>query len=155
MEQVLRRAGQAPKEEGGDPTDASWIDELVESVGGHPRSLVLLAPMVAGLGARVTKERLVPLMAELERRHPGDRENSLLASVRLSLARLEPKQREQARALAVFHGAAHAWVLAQVLEVERDEALVLCRTLVDLGLRRGRGPGSSCSCTRPCGGRRA
>lgn len=110
------------------------IDELVESVAGHPRSLVLLAPMVAGLGARVTREKLVPLMAELERRNPGDRENSLLASVRLSLARLEPKQREQVRALAVFHGAVHAVVLAQVLEVEPDEALVLGRALVDLGL---------------------
>jgi tetratricopeptide (TPR) repeat protein len=140
VDQVLRRGAQAPKEERGDPADGSWIDELVESVAGHPRSLVLLAPMVAGLGARVTREKLVPLMAELERRNPGDRENSLLASVRLSLARLEPTRREQVRALAVFHGAAHTRVLAQVLEVEPSEALALCRELVDLGLAEVKGP---------------
>jgi tetratricopeptide (TPR) repeat protein len=140
VEQVLRRQAQVPKEERGEPADAQWIDELVEAVAGHPRSLVLLAPMVAGLGARVTRENLAPLMAELERRKPGDRENSLLASVRLSLARLEPKRREQVRALAVFHGGAHVAVLAQVLEVEPDEALELCRKLVDLGLARAEGP---------------
>ena len=140
VEQVLRREARAPREEPREPADASWIDELVETVGGHPRSLVLLAPMVADLGAGVTREKLAPLMAELERRHPGDRENSLLASVRLSLTRLPPTQHEQVRALAVFHGAAHFGVLARVLEIERDEALALCRTLVDLGLAEAEGP---------------
>ena len=80
------------------------------------------------------------LLAELEARHPGARELSLLASVRLSLDRLPAKERRQARALAVFHGAAHFGVLAQVLEVEPDEALELCRQLVALGLAGAEGP---------------
>lgn len=95
--------------------------------------------MVADLGAGVTREKLLPLMVELERRHPGDRENSLLASVRLSLTRLLPKQREQVRALAVFHGAANVGVLARVLEVASNEALSLCQALIDLGLAEGEG----------------
>jgi tetratricopeptide (TPR) repeat protein len=140
VEQVLRRGRQAPREEAGDSADSSWIDELVEAVGGHPRSLVRLAPEVAQRGAKVTRELLAPLMVELERRNPGDRENSLLASVGLSLARLGEKQRVQVRALSVFHGAAHAWVLAQVLEVEPDKALEFCRELVGLGLAEAEGP---------------
>ncbi|MEM7200735.1 MAG: tetratricopeptide repeat protein [Planctomycetota bacterium] len=140
VEQVLRRGEQAPMEEAGDPADGSWIDELVATVGGHARSLVLLAPKVAALGAKVTREQLAPLMAELERENPGQRQNSLLASVRLSLARLGEKQHEQVRALAVFHGAAHVSVLAHVLAVEPDDALTLCRDLVGLGLAEAEGP---------------
>jgi len=139
VEQVLRRETRAPKEEPNEPADTPWIDELVEAVGGHSRSLVLLAPMIADLGAGMTREKLSPLMAELERRHPGNRENSLLASVRLSLTRLPPKQREQVRALAIFHGAVDAWRLARVLEVEMDEALALCRMLVNVGLAEAEG----------------
>ena len=40
-------------------------------------------------------------MAELERRNPGSRQNSLYASVELSLRRLPAKVREVIKALAV------------------------------------------------------
>ena len=87
------------------------MDQLIETVGGHARSLVLLAPLVAERGLEVTAEAVARMMADLEARHPGMRELSLLASVRLSLARLPEPARRQVRALAVFHGAAHVWVL--------------------------------------------
>lgn len=132
---VLRAAGrQAPA------TDADdWIGRLVETVGGHPRSLVLLAPRVAEQGLRGVVEELGPLLAALEREHPGDRENSLLASVQLSLAKLPEPMRTQARALCVFRGAAHVSALAYVAEVEPQEALDLCRALVELGLAEAEG----------------
>lgn len=74
------------------------------------------------------------MLAELERLRPGDRENSLLASVRLSLDKLPAGLREQARALCVFRGAAHAWVHAQVAGVEVQEAMKVGYALVALGL---------------------
>jgi tetratricopeptide (TPR) repeat protein len=133
---VLARADRAPA---GDADEAA-IDALVEQVGGHARSLVLLAPLVAEQGLKITKEAVAKKMADLEKLHPGDRENSLLASVRLSLDRLPQPARTQVRALAVFHSAAHVKALARVLEVEPGEALALCRRLVDLGLADATGP---------------
>ncbi len=133
---VLARAGRAPA---GD-AEEEWIDDLIERVAGHARSLVLLAPLVVEQGLKVTAESVKRLLMVLEERHPGARELSLLASVRLSLDRLPDAARKQVRALAVFHGGAHFGALAHVLEVEPDEALELCRQLVNLGLAEADGP---------------
>ncbi|HEV7504769.1 MAG TPA: CHAT domain-containing protein [Thermoanaerobaculia bacterium] len=127
---VLAQAGQDPA---GD-ADEKWVDELIEAVDGHARSLVLLAPLVPEQGLQVTAESVARSMAELEKRHPGARELSLLASVRLSLDRLPQTARRQVRALAVFHGGVHFGALVHVLEVKPEEALDLCRQLVALGL---------------------
>lgn len=116
------------------------IESLVEQVGGHARALVLLAPLVARRGASLTSTDLAREMERLEQQHPGDRENSLLASVRLSLKRLPANARKQVRALAVFRGVAHVEVLSHVLQVEVEEALELCRKLVDPGLATAEGP---------------
>jgi hypothetical protein len=133
---VLARAGRAPAGDAGE----EQIDELIETVGGHARSLVLLAPLVAERGLRLTAESVARAMRELEVRHPGERELSLLASVHVSLDRLPALARRQARALAVFNGAAHYEALAYVLEVAPEEALALGRQLVDLGLADAAGP---------------
>jgi tetratricopeptide (TPR) repeat protein len=133
---VLARVGRAPA----GAASEQWVDQLIETVGGHARSLVLLSPLVAERGLQVTAESVARMMADLEARHPGLRELSLLASVRMSLARLPEPARRQVRAFAVFHGAAHAWVLAQVLEVEPEAALALGRQLVELGLAGAQGP---------------
>jgi len=127
---VLARTGQVPAAEAGE----EGIDALVEKVEGHARSLVLLAPLVAEHGSRITAKAVAKKMAELEVRYPGQRERSLLASVRLSLDRLPPLARRRARALAVFHGSAHYKALAHVLEADPSEVLSLYRSLVDLGL---------------------
>jgi tetratricopeptide (TPR) repeat protein len=133
---VLARAGQAPA---GD-ADEKRADELIEAVSGHARSLVLLAPLVAERGLEVTAKSVAGMMAKLEALHPGRRELSLLASVRLSLDRLPEPARKQVRALAVFHGSARVEALARVLEVENEEALTLGRQLVALGLAGADGP---------------
>ena len=107
---VMKQEGLTPKAEdpGGDPQE---IVDLVEAVNRHARALVLLAREVSRKGVRATTENLHQLMAELDRKHPGDRENSLYASVELSLRRLPKEVREQIKPLAVFHGGANLGVL--------------------------------------------
>ena len=73
------------------------ITDLVEAVNRHARALVLLAREVARRGVRATTENLRRLMADLDRKHPGDRENSLYASVELSLRRLPPERASKSR----------------------------------------------------------
>jgi isopentenyl phosphate kinase len=51
-------------------------------------------------------------MAKLEAENPGDRENSLYASVELSLRRLPDEVRERVQRLAVVHGGGHLASLA-------------------------------------------
>jgi hypothetical protein len=73
-------------------------------------------------------------MAELDRKHPGDRENSLYASVELSLRRLPPAMQQQIKVLGVFHGGANLMVLHYVLGVDQETALEIGRALVEVGL---------------------
>ena len=82
------------------------IEELVDVVNRHPRALVLLAREVAS-GVRATTQNIAELMAKLEAENTGDRENSLYASVELSLRRLPAEVRERVNRLAVFHGGGH------------------------------------------------
>lgn len=131
--EVMKSGGLEPETDdaGGDPRE---VVELVEAVGRHARALVLLAGEVARLGVRATTENLRRLMEGLHERFPGDRENSLYASVELSLRRLPPESREQVKALAAFHGGAHLVVLKQVLGPEMDEVVELARQLIGVGL---------------------
>jgi hypothetical protein len=101
--EVMKREGQEPKAEdtGGEPQE---VVELVEAVGRHARALTLLAGEVARQGVRATTENLRRLMERLHERFPGDRENSLYASVELSLQRLPAESREKVKVLAAFHG---------------------------------------------------
>jgi tetratricopeptide (TPR) repeat protein len=131
--QVLAQEGLHPHPNDSGETPQEIID-LVEAVNCHPRALVLLAREVSRQGVRVTTEDLHQLMAKLDREHPGDRENSLYASVELSLRRLTPEMREQVKALAVFHGGAQLNVLAHVLEVDATVARTLAIALIDVGL---------------------
>ena len=131
--EVMKGEGHEPKEDdpGREPRE---VAELVESVGRHARALVLLAGEVARRGVRATTENLRGLMEGLHERFPGARENSLYASVELSLRRLPPQSRERVKALAAFHGGAHLAVLGQVLGVEVMEAVELARQLIAVGL---------------------
>jgi hypothetical protein len=94
------------------------IEQLVDAVNCHARSLVLLAREVAASGVRNATEHLHELMAALEKKYPNDRERSLLASVELSLRRLPAATRQQIRPLGVFQGGGQLWVIAQVLGLD-------------------------------------
>ncbi len=131
--EVMKQEGLTPKAEdpGGDPQE---ITDLVEAVNRHARALVLLAREVARRGVRSTTENLHQLMAELDRKHPGDRENSLYASIELSLRRLSQETREQIKALGVFHGGTHLAVLAQMLGADLERVRSLAEQLIEVGL---------------------
>ena len=131
--EVMKQEGLTPKADdpGGDPKE---IVELVEAVNRHARALVLLAREVSRRGVRATTESLQELMAELDKQHPKDRENSLYASVELSLRRLPPETREQIKVLSVFHGGAQIDVLGLIIGVETETIYNIARQLIEVGL---------------------
>ncbi|MEO0769400.1 MAG: CHAT domain-containing protein [Cyanobacteria bacterium J06649_4] len=113
------------------------IRKLVEVVNCHPRALVLLAREVAK-GANATIQNITALMEKLERENSGDRENSLYASVELSLQRLPKKMREKVKQLSVLHGGAHINLLMKMLDVNEGFAESMSRELIKVGLAKGR-----------------
>ena len=120
-----------------DATTPEEVRELVEAVKGHPRALVLLAREVAQgreRGVRATTRNVAELMAALEARNPGDRENSLYASVALSLRRLPEEMREAVSSLAVVHGGASLFVLMKVMGLEQDAASAVVSNLIEVGM---------------------
>ena len=143
VSEVMKQEGLEPKADdpGGTPKE---IEELVVAVNCHARALELLARELAKQGVRATTENLHRLMAELDSKHPGDRQNSLYASIQLSLCRLPLQMREQAKVLAVFHGGAHLMVLYNVLETAKDDTKSvrhLAARLIEVGLAEDMGYG--------------
>jgi tetratricopeptide (TPR) repeat protein len=114
-------------------TTPDEVTELVETVHCHPRALVLLAREVAA-GVRATTHTVAQLMATLEAQNAGDRENSLYASVELSLRRLPPEVREQVNRLAVFHGGGHLVNMANVMGLDTDSIGAVADMLVGVGM---------------------
>ncbi|HEV7857606.1 MAG TPA: tetratricopeptide repeat protein [Pyrinomonadaceae bacterium] len=140
--EVMKQEGLTPKSEdpGGDPQE---IVDLVEAVNRHARALVLLARELPQ-GVRATTQKVRELMERLDREHPGDRQNSLYASVELSLRRLSQQTREQIKPLAVFHGGAHFYVFNHMLGKAQDDmetAPGIFRELVEVGLGEDMGYG--------------
>ncbi len=123
---------------GGTPQE---IADLVEAVNCHARALVLLAREVAQRGVKATTENLRTLMADLERKHPGDRENSLYASVELSLHRLKLENRKLISVLAVCQGGVHLAILGILTGLEPDAARQLAIELIGVGLGEDMGYG--------------
>ena len=110
------------------------IEALVDSVHCHARTLALLAPALRSRGVEATRTALVELMAEMERKFPGSREQSVFASVELSLRRMSPGNREKARVLGVFHGGVHLDVLRTMMEWKEADVISLAGELIATGL---------------------
>ena len=132
---ALAEGNQRPGTSGGDDD----VVELVNSVGRHARSLVLLAGELAARGVGTTTVALKELMAALSEQHPDDRERSLYASVELSLRRLPEATRSRIGPLSVFRGGGNFVSLGLVLETDLDEARSVARELVAVGLARDLG----------------
>ncbi|MEA3350148.1 MAG: CHAT domain-containing protein, partial [Chloroflexota bacterium] len=109
------------------------VEELVNAVNRHPRALVLLAREVAQ-GVRATTQNIVKLMAKLEAENEGDRENSLYASVELSLRRLPEEVRQVVNKLAVFHGGGNLGIMAMVLGIKADSIGAFAHKLIGTGM---------------------
>jgi tetratricopeptide (TPR) repeat protein len=131
--EVMRREGLTPKHDDAGNTPQEIID-LVETVNRHARALTLMAREISRSGVRATTGDLRRLMAELHAKHPDDSENSLYASVELSLRRLPAELREQLCALSMFHGGAHLPAVGLMLDQDFDAAERLAAVLIEVGL---------------------
>ena len=131
VERVLNATGG----DAGASTEArEEIETLVESVHGHARTLALLAPALRARGVKATRESLVELMAEMEKRFPGSREQSVFASVELSLRRLSPENQQRVRVLGVFYGGVQFGVLHLMMQWEESDVASLANELIATGL---------------------
>jgi len=110
------------------------IEQLVESVHGHARTLALLAPALRDRGVEATHRSLVELMEEMERRFRGEREQSVFAGVELSLRRMSAANRERALVLGVFHGGVQLDVLRLMMGWVEAECAALGDELIGTGL---------------------
>jgi tetratricopeptide (TPR) repeat protein len=117
------------------------IEALVDAVQGHARTLALLAPELRRRGVTATQAALVELMEQMQQQvaqlpadDPRRREQSLFASVELSLRRLSAANRELAQVLGVFHGGVHLGVLLAITGWEPAEVEGLAQELVGTGL---------------------
>lgn len=110
------------------------IEQLVDAVHGHARTLALLAPSLRSRGVEATHESLVALMTEMERKFPNSREKSLFASVELSLRRMSSANRDKARVLGVFYGAVDLDMLRSMMEWEEADVTSLAAELIGTGL---------------------
>lgn len=110
------------------------IEQLVDAVHGHARTLALLAPALRSRGVEATRASLVELMADMERKFPGSREKSLYASVELSLRRMSSANRDKARVLGVFHGGVDLDMLRMMMEWEEADVTSLAAALIETGL---------------------
>lgn len=132
VERVLNAAGG----DAGASTDAAReeIEQLVEAVHCHARTLALLAPALRSSGVEATRTSLVELMAEMEEKFPGNREQSVFASVELSLRRMSEANRDRARVLGVFHGGVDLDALRTMMKWEEADVVSLAVELVETGL---------------------
>jgi len=110
------------------------IEQLVDAIHCHARTLTLLAPALRSLGVKATREKLAELMAEMDKRFPGSREKSVYASVELSLRRMSPENRDKANVLGMFHGGVNLDVLRAMMEWEESDVAALASELVTTGL---------------------
>jgi tetratricopeptide (TPR) repeat protein len=138
--EVMRQEGLTPKHDDAGNTPQEIID-LVEAVNRHARALALMAREISRSGVRATTGDLRRLMAELHVKHPDDRENSLYASVELSLRRLPAEPREQLCEMSVFHGGAQLGVVRRMLGAEWEAVNRLASALIEVGLAEMMGYG--------------
>jgi len=115
---AIRLLGNVLKEAPRGTATEEDLENLVEAVGGHARSLVLIAREAGAAGVRQATENLLPVLQAIEKKHPGDRENSLLASAELSLRRLPAEIRQLIHPLSVFHGGGGGMAIAIALKLE-------------------------------------
>jgi tetratricopeptide (TPR) repeat protein len=114
------------------------IEELVDKVHGHARTLTLLAPSLKSQGVEATCQALDQLMVEMDRQYPpgspGSREKSVFASVELSLRRMSPANRDKARVLGVFHGGFQMSIPRIMMQWEEADVVPLAGELIETGL---------------------
>ncbi|HEX5965754.1 MAG TPA: tetratricopeptide repeat protein, partial [Pyrinomonadaceae bacterium] len=133
---LIERALNAAADDGGSSGNAAReeIEQLVEAVHGHARTLAVLTPSLREYGVEATRKSLTDLMTQMEKKFSGSREKSVFASVELSLRRMSETNRNRARALAVFHGGVQVNVLRNMMQWEEADVESLAGELIRTGL---------------------
>jgi tetratricopeptide (TPR) repeat protein len=108
------------------------IEQFVNSVHGHTRTLALLAPALREHGVEATRESPVELMANFSK----SRDKSVFTSVELSLQRMSQVNRERARVLGVFHGGIQLRVLSAMTLWKDEDVGSLANELIETGLAK-------------------
>ena len=135
LHNVMSQAGWEPP-----PADEGSEEELkalAKTINYHARALVLLAREIATQGVQSTHVDIAQLMVGLEQKYPGDRENSLFASLELSLRRLSLEERALLPVLAPSQGGNNWQVWANMLgglEENKEQVISLVKHLEAVGL---------------------
>ncbi len=133
---LVERALNAAGDTAGSSSDVAReeIEQLVEAVHSHARTLALLAPSLREYGVEATRKSLAELMAEMEKKFSGIREKSVFASVEVSLRRMSEANRNRARVLSVFQGGVQLGVLRNMMQWEEADVFSLAGELIETGL---------------------
>jgi len=110
------------------------IEALIETVRCHARTLALLAHSIQANGVKATQDSLASLMFEMEQRYPGSREQSVFASVELSLRRLSPENQAKVKVVGVFHGGVQLKILRGMMGWNDFEIMSFGKELIRVGL---------------------
>jgi len=132
VERVLNAAGEDAA--GAGDSAREEIEQLVDQVHCHARTLALLAPSLRSIGIESTRESIIELMTEMEKKFPGSREKSVFASIELSLRRMSKANRAKARPLAMFHGGVNLAMFGLMMQWEDKDVASLAVELVETGL---------------------
>ncbi len=143
IERSLAACEHAAEETGSLDAHRDSIEDLVDAVQGHARTLALLGPELRLRGVTATKTALVELMnrmhqqvANLRYDDPYRREHSLFASVELSLRRLSTQNRKKLQVLGVFHGGFQQSVLKSMTGWEQIDVDSFSSELIAVGVAR-------------------
>lgn len=116
----------------------SALRDMVRAVSCHPRSFVLLPPLLRERGVRAVTTDLCRLLDEMDATG-GGRERSLYASLRLSLDRLPARLRDVVREIGLLRVGAVEPVLQMVLGLGEEDGQALVRKIEARALLRREG----------------
>ncbi|MCJ8268974.1 MAG: hypothetical protein MJK04_06165, partial [Psychrosphaera sp.] len=131
VERVMRLHGELPATD--DVRSTEQIIELVNTVDCHPRALVLLAGELKN-GLTVTLDNINSLMTKLEVLHPGDRENSLYASIELSIRRLPEDIKASIHNLAYCNGGGVLPQICMLMNIEPEKMMRFAAHMINVGI---------------------
>lgn len=123
--------------------DEDALRALVEAVGGHPRSLVLLPGVLRDRDAAEATRDLHAVFTDLDARLGPDvnpRERSLYASLRLSLDRLPRRFRDKLPVLGLLRAGVFDQTMGLILDLPEAERDALTDALVARALAHREGP---------------
>ncbi|HEY1302061.1 MAG TPA: TIR domain-containing protein [Vicinamibacterales bacterium] len=110
------------------------IEEIVGLLHGHAGTLARLAVPALQMGVADARNNLDGLLAEIERRFPGDDRRSPIASAEHQLARMSPRSRSGTPMLAPFAGGVPGYVLKSMTDWDDDDLGAVLYEIVQTGL---------------------